>query len=32
MKTYYVYLMTNMKNGTLYIGVTKDLLKRVVEH
>ena len=32
MKTYYVYMMTNMKNGTLYIGVTSDLLKRVVEH
>jgi putative endonuclease len=27
-----VYLMATKKNGTLYIGVTSDLVKRVWEH
>ena len=31
-KTYYVYMVTNKKKGTLYIGVTSDLTKRVYEH
>ncbi len=27
-----VYILTNKKNGTLYVGVTSDLIKRVWEH
>ncbi len=32
MKQYYVYILANKKNGTLYIGMTNNLLKRVHEH
>jgi len=31
MKTYYVYIMTNL-SGTLYTSVTDDLKQRVHEH
>jgi putative endonuclease len=29
---YYVYILASQKNGTLYIGVTYNLVKRVWEH
>ncbi|HAN98082.1 MAG TPA: GIY-YIG nuclease [Planctomycetaceae bacterium] len=29
---YFVYLLTNKRNGTLYLGVTNDLVRRVHEH
>jgi len=31
-KDFYVYILASKKNGTLYIGVTSNLIKRVWEH
>jgi putative endonuclease len=32
MKTYYVYILASKKNGTLYTGMTNDLVRRAYEH
>ena len=32
MGQYFVYMLASKKNGTLYIGVTNNLLKRIYEH
>jgi len=31
-RSYYVYILASKKNGTLYIGFTSNLIKRVWEH
>ena len=32
MQQAYVYILFNKKNGTLYTGVTSNMIKRVYEH
>ena len=32
MKNYYVYIRCNKRNGTLYTGVTSELIKRIYGH
>lgn len=32
MKEPYVYLLASRRNGTVYVGVTSDLIKRIWEH
>jgi len=32
MKSYYAYILANRRNGTLYVGSTSDIVKRVWQH
>ena len=32
MRQYYVYILTNKKEGVLYVGVTNNLKRRIFEH
>jgi len=32
MNSYFVYILSNKKRGTLYIGLTNNLLRRLYEH
>ena len=31
-KQFYVYMLASKRNGTLYLGVTSDIVKRVWQH
>ncbi|MBI5529907.1 MAG: GIY-YIG nuclease family protein [Candidatus Doudnabacteria bacterium] len=30
--SYYIYILASQRNGTLYVGVTNNLIKRVWQH
>jgi putative endonuclease len=31
-RQYYVYILASRKHGTLYVGITNDIVRRVHEH
>ena len=31
-KNYYIYLLTNLHNKVMYVGITSDLIRRIHEH
>ena len=31
-KNYFIYIITNKRNGVLYIGITNSLVRRIYEH
>ncbi|MDR4307757.1 GIY-YIG nuclease family protein [Chelatococcus sambhunathii] len=31
-RSFYVYILASQRNGTLYVGMTSDLVRRVWEH
>ena len=31
-KTYYLYILASQRNGTLYIGITNNIERRIYEH
>ena len=32
MKKYYIYILASKRNGTLYIGITDNIARRIYEH
>ena len=32
MRRYYIYILASKRNGTLYLGVTNNLIRRVKQH
>jgi len=32
MQKYFTYILANKKNGTLYVGVTNNLIRRIYQH